>query len=133
MKNLFSFLLLLITCSFYSCDKTSFDAEWSLIQIENGFGQQVTTIPENQIQWSFNEEDGTISIHNETADKSLPTGMYDYELEELEEPQEPTDPSEFVQNININGQFYGRYIEKNDTLIITSNIMDGDTEIFIKK
>ena len=89
MRNiLFIFLsLVLVSCSLDSDSQppTQTNAKWSLIQAIGGVAGTSTSYQLNQINWTFNEVDGTLIVEHNTAGVSdaLDPGTYDYSIQSI--------------------------------------------------
>jgi len=89
MRKIIFILLsfVLVSCSIDSDSQppTQTNAKWSLIQATGGLAGTNTTYQRNQINWTFNEIDGTLIVEHNTTGISgaLDPGTYDYTIQNI--------------------------------------------------
>ena len=115
----FAFILLslvLVSCSIESDlqPTTPTSAKWSLVQAVGGLAGSTTNYQQNQINWTFNEVDGTLIVEHNTAGVSdaLDPGTYDYSIQTI-----ANDDFLFVDDVE-----YGSIIVTGNRFLINQNI-----------
>ncbi len=108
--------LVLVSCSIESDlqPPTQTSAKWSLIQATGGLAGSNTTYQQNQINWTFNEVNGTLIHEHNTAGvaDALDPGTYDYSIQNI-----ANDDFLFIDNVE-----YGSIIVTGNRFIINQNI-----------